>query len=130
MAAYTVENLSFTYPEGEKRALRDLSFTVEEGEFLLLCGQSGCGKSTLLRHLKTVLTPHGKREGRILFGGKPLEEVDFRQQSSEIGFIQQDPENQIVTDKVWHELAFDGKQPDPASGCGNGQLFRDPELVL
>ena len=106
MAAYTVENLSFTYPEGEKRALRDLSFTVEEGEFLLLCGQSGCGKSTLLRHLKTVLTPHGKREGRILFGGKPLEEVDFRQQSSEIGFIQQDPENQIVTDKVWHELAF------------------------
>ena len=106
MAAYTVENLSFTYPEGEKRALKDLSFTVEEGEFLLLCGQSGCGKSTLLRHLKTVLTPHGKREGRILFGGKPLENVDFRQQSSEIGFVQQDPENQIVTDKVWHELAF------------------------
>ena len=106
MAAYTIKNLSFAYPLAEKLALDGVSLSVEPGEFLLLCGKSGCGKSTLLRHLKTVLTPHGKRRGEILYNGKPLEEADFRTQSAEIGFVLQNPENQIVTDKVWHELAF------------------------
>ncbi|UQT48044.1 energy-coupling factor ABC transporter ATP-binding protein [Flavonifractor plautii] len=72
----------------------------------MLCGPSGCGKSTLLRQLKTVLAPHGRRLGSIRFEGCPLEELDQREQSAGIGFVQQDPENQIVTDKVWHELAF------------------------
>ena len=86
--------------------LDDLTLTVEQGEFLGLCGPSGCGKSTLLRQLKTVLAPHGRRLGSIRFEGRPLEELDQREQSAGIGFVQQDPENQIVTDKVWHELAF------------------------
>ena len=86
--------------------LDDLTLTVEQGEFLVLCGPSGCGKSTLLRQLKTVLAPHGRRLGSIHFEGRPLEELDQREQSAGIGFVQQDPENQIVTDKVWHELAF------------------------
>ena len=72
----------------------------------MLCGPSGCGKSTLLRQMKTVLTPHGRRTGEILFEGMPLESIDHRTQSSRIGFVQQSPDNQIVTDKVWHELAF------------------------
>ena len=102
MAAYQIENLTFSYPAARKKALDQVSFSVEPGEFLLLCGRSGCGKSTLLRHLKTVLTPHGQRSGRILYNSQRLEEVDFRTQSSEIGFVMQNPENQIVTDKVWH----------------------------
>ncbi len=106
MAAYQIENLTFSYPLAQKKALEQVSFSVEPGEFLLLCGKSGCGKSTLLRHLKTVLTPHGQRNGQILYNGRRLEDVDFRTQSSEIGFVMQNPENQIVTDKVWHELAF------------------------
>ena len=101
-----IEHFSFYYPEQAEKTLDDLTLTVEQGEFLVLCGPSGCGKSTLLRQLKTVLAPHGRRLGSIRFEGRPLEELDQREQSAGIGFVQQDPENQIVTDKVWHELAF------------------------
>ena len=106
MALYEIKNLNFSYPEQGKETLHDLNLTVNQGEFLVLCGISGCGKSTLLRQLKTVLAPHGKRTGEILFEGTPLNEVDNRIQSSQIGFVLQSPDNQIVTDKVWHELAF------------------------
>ena len=86
--------------------LRDVSFSLEKGEFAVLCGPSGCGKSTLLRQLKSVLAPHGDLQGEILFEGRPLQEVEAREQAAAIGFVQQSPDNQIVTDKVWHELAF------------------------
>ena len=106
MGSFAIENLTFSYPEQTKKALDHLTMTVREGEFVALCGRSGCGKSTLLRHLKTVLTPHGTREGVILYNGRPLEEADQRAQASGIGYVLQNPDNQIVTDKVWHELAF------------------------
>ena len=106
MNPFVIQNLSFTYPEEEHKAIDGLSLMVREGDFLVLCGPSGCGKSTLLRQLKTVLAPHGVRTGEILFAGTPLDQVDLRTQSQRIGFVQQSPENQIVTDKVWHELAF------------------------
>ena len=106
MENFSFKNVSFSYPEQENKALRNISFTVNQGEFLILCGPSGCGKSTLLRHLKTCLTPHGVLTGEILFDGNPLSETDERTQSKEIGFVLQSPENQVVTDKVWHELAF------------------------
>lgn len=101
-----IRDLSFAYPEEEKRALDHVNLTIEEGEFLVLCGRSGCGKSTLLTHLKTPLTPHGKRKGEILFQGVPLSDMSNRDQSRKIGYVLQNPDNQIVTDKVWHELAF------------------------
>ncbi|MEG0075042.1 MAG: energy-coupling factor transporter ATPase [Eubacterium sp.] len=106
MATLKISNLTFTYPEMENPALENINFNIEEGDFIVLCGKSGCGKSTLLRHLKTVLTPHGTVTGEILFHEKILAEVDLREQSSEIGYVLQNPDNQIVTDKVWHELAF------------------------
>ena len=106
MACIKVEDLSFTYPNGKKRALDGVSFEVRRGEFLLLIGASGCGKSTLLRHLKSVLAPHGSTEGRVCFDGRPLSEVPDREQAERIGFVFQHPDDQIVTDKVWHELAF------------------------
>lgn len=106
MACFEIKDLSFTYPDREKKALSHIGLTVEQGEFVVLCGKSGCGKSTLMRHLKPVLAPHGKKEGQILFYGTPLTDVDFRSQSSQIGYVLQNPDNQIVTDKVWHELSF------------------------
>ena len=106
MALFEIKNLTFTYPDAKKPALRDINLTIEPGEFIVICGKSGCGKSTLLRHFKTVLSPYGKREGEILFCGRKLEEVSVREQSSEIGYVLQSPDNQLVTDKVWHELAF------------------------
>lgn len=106
METYTIKNLSFEYPKSDSPVLSDINLSIKSGEFVTICGKSGCGKSTLLRHLKTVLSPHGNRLGDILFEGKSLEEVDPRNQASKIGYVLQSPDNQIVTDKVWHELAF------------------------
>lgn len=106
MESFKVENLSFTYPNRTEKALDNINLTVNQGEFVLLCGKSGCGKTTLLRLLKQALAPFGEIEGNILFNGKPLAEYNTKQQASGIGFVMQNPDNQIVTDKVWHELAF------------------------
>ncbi|MCQ2501084.1 MAG: energy-coupling factor ABC transporter ATP-binding protein, partial [Lachnospiraceae bacterium] len=107
MAHFEIRDLTFSYPgKTEKPVLDQVNLTVERGEYLVVFGKSGSGKTTLLRHLKTVLTPHGTHSGSILFNGKPLEEYDLREQSSKIGYVMQNPDHQIVTDKVWHELAF------------------------
>ena len=106
MESYSFKNVDFTYPEGEKNALRNISFAVQQGEFVILCGPSGCGKSTLLRHLKTCLTPHGMFSGEIRYRGTLLSDLSQREQAQQIGYVLQSPENQVVTDKVWHELAF------------------------
>ena len=105
-AVYTVEALSFAYPGQQARALDGVSFSVAPGSFVTLCGPSGGGKTTLLRQLKPALAPRGRRLGRVLFDGQELAELDPRRQSAEIGFVSQDPDSQLVTDKVWHELAF------------------------
>lgn len=106
METFAIKNLNFSYPDQEQKALDNVFLTVEKGDFFVLIGQSGCGKTTLLRHLKSCLTPHGARTGEVLFEGQKLDNMDLRSQSQNIGFILQSPENQIVTDKVWHELAF------------------------
>lgn len=106
MAHFTIKNLSFTFPGGTGPALKGISLDIERGEYVLLCGKSGSGKSTLLRHMKSVLTPHGSRTGEILLDGTPLETLSQAEQAGRIGFVMQDPDDQIVTDKVWHELAF------------------------
>ena len=105
MAHFDIQNLTFGYP-GEKDVLKGVNMRVERGEFIVLCGKSGSGKTTLLRHLKTVLSPHGKKTGEVLFDGTPIEQVSLRDQSAKIGYVMQNPDSQIVTDKVWHELAF------------------------
>ena len=106
MECFKVENLSFIYPKAVKPALKDVSFSVGAGEFVTVCGLSGSGKSTLLRQLKPAISPHGKREGSIFFEGKRIDELDRRSQTEKIGFVMQSPDNQSITDKVWHELSF------------------------
>lgn len=106
MEIYSIEELTFIYPEAPAPVLYEINLKINQGEFITICGASGSGKSTLLRQLKTVLTPWGKKKGRVMFQGKPLEDTDQRSQTEKIGFIMQNPDNQIVTDKVWHELAF------------------------
>ena len=101
-----IKNLIFSYPNSEKTALNDVNLTINQGEFVTICGKSGCGKSTLLRHLKPILTPHGKTSGEIYFDGKSIYDLSDREQAENIGFVMQNPDNQIVTDKVWHELVF------------------------
>ncbi|MGO5164501.1 MULTISPECIES: ABC transporter ATP-binding protein [unclassified Candidatus Paralachnospira] len=112
MELLSVRDLTFTYPKqramtGEAGpALEHVSFSVEEGEFIVLCGESGCGKTTLLKLLKRELSPHGEKSGEIFFHGIRQEELSEAEAACQIGYVLQNPENQIVTDKVWHELAF------------------------
>ena len=107
MADFEIKNLSFSYSTNpEKRVLDNINLTIEHGEYITVCGKSGSGKSTLLRHLKTVLAPAGERVGIIKFNGKELSDISTYEQASFIGFVMQNPDDQIVTDKVWHELAF------------------------
>ncbi len=107
MEHFKIQNLSFSYPSiKEKKSLDQVSFSIKKGEYVVLCGKSGSGKTTLLRHFKSVLAPHGKKSGAIYFNGIQLEKVGNRDQSSKIGYVMQNPDDQIVTDKVWHELAF------------------------
>ena len=106
MAHFEIKDLSFSYPASKKETLSGVNLTVGKGEYIAICGKSGSGKTTLLRHLKSVLTPFGQRSGAILFNGETLEQVDAAAQAGKIGFVMQNPDDQIVTDKVWHELAF------------------------
>ena len=107
METYRIENLSFTYPTSRGTpALQNISMKIERGSFVVLCGESGSGKTTFLRQLKPSIAPHGINTGTVYFDGVPLNELPARDEAAKIGFVLQSPDNQIVTDKVWHELAF------------------------
>ena len=106
MAQIEIKNLTFKYAMADSLCLKNVSLNIENGDFVVVCGKSGCGKTTLLRCLKSVLTPNGDKAGEVLFENKKIEEVDERTQAMKIGFVMQNPQQQIVTDKVWHELAF------------------------
>ena len=106
METVKVNGFSFKYSLGSKPALKDINFTVNEGEFIVVCGPSGCGKSTLLRSLKPQLRPFGETSGSIEFCGRGINDIPDEESAAQIGFVMQSPDAQIVTDKVWHELAF------------------------
>lgn len=106
MALLQYDSISFAWPEADRRALDNVSLTIEEGAYAVLCGPSGCGKTTLLRQAKRELTPAGAREGTVYYRGRTIHDLTAEESASSIGFVQQNPDNQIVTDFVWHELAF------------------------
>ena len=106
MELLKIENLSFTYPTCQTPALSDLTLALDAGGFYLLCGPTGCGKSTLLRAIKRELRPQGVLSGRVSYLGAPLDALPDARAAFEIGYVGQDVEMQIVTDKVWHELVF------------------------
>ena len=106
MAILQFEGVSFAYPNSKRRVIDQISFSMEEGEYVVVCGESGCGKTTLLRLAKPELTPAGAFEGKIYYKNTLLDELDKETSALKIGFVQQNPDNQIVTDYVWHEMAF------------------------
>lgn len=136
MEILKARDLTFTYPDTEKPVLQDVSFSLQEGSFALLMGESGSGKSTLLRLLKRELAPRGKRAGEISLFGKKQADLTDREAASLVGFVAQRPEEQIVTDRVWHEAAFGGESlgmeqallrrrvGEIASYFGMGEWFR------
>lgn len=106
MEILKIENLKFQYNNSSEPILNGINMTIEKGDFVVLCGATGSGKTTLLKMLKREISPSGLKEGRIFYQGKDLLEYKNDEIISEIGYVFQNPEGQIVTDKVWHELAF------------------------
>lgn len=106
MAIITIKDLNFKYPLQNNNTLTNISFKINEGEFVTLCGPTGCGKTTLLKCLKKELLGERNQTGEILFYDKNLNDLTLKQSSTLIGYVMQNPHHQIVTDKVWHELAF------------------------
>ena len=106
MDALAAEHLTVTFPECKNPVLSDVSFELPMGSFSVICGATGCGKTTLLRMCKRELTPLCTQSGTVFFEGQPLSALDAQTSAAQIGFVMQHPEQQIVTDRVWHELAF------------------------
>ena len=106
MDIFETQDLTFSYPQVQVAALEKISVSIPQGSFVLLCGPSGGGKTTFLKLLKPELTPHGVRTGKVIYAHEEIDGLDQKRSASEIGFVMQDPESQIVTDEVWHELAF------------------------
>lgn len=95
MEILDIKNLTFKYSTGYSNALENISLKVCEGDFVLLLGASGSGKTTLLRLLKEELAPFGEKSG----------EINFRN-NIRVAMVTQNVENQMVSDTVWHNIAF------------------------
>lgn len=106
MPAIEVRSLSFAYPGADDAVLEGLDWSVPQGAFALLVGGTGSGKSTLLSLLKPEIAPAGERTGDARVLGENVADMDVRASAERVGYVFQDPENQIVCETVWHEMAF------------------------
>lgn len=104
--AIEVRGLSFAYPGAAAPVLNGLDWSVPQGAFALLVGGTGSGKSTLLSLLKPEIAPAGELAGELLVLGESVADMDVRTSAERVGYVFQDPENQIVCETVWHEMAF------------------------
>ena len=105
-AAIELSGVSFSYPAASEPVLKDLDWEVPAGAFALLVGGTGSGKSTLLSLLKPQIAPAGELAGDVRVFGEPVRDLSDRRSAETVGYLFQDPENQIVCENVWHEMAF------------------------
>lgn len=104
--AIEVRGLRFAYPGAEVPVFEELDWRVPQGTFALLVGGTGSGKSTLLSLLKPEISPAGECSGELRMLGESVADMDVRASAERVGYVFQDPENQIVCETVWHEMAF------------------------
>lgn len=106
MGYLEIKNITFQYSGATQSALNDCSLSIRQGEFVLLCGASGSGKSTMLKLLKPQIAPAGKQSGDIYLNNEKLTQLSKTISANKIGFVNQNPDSQIVTENTWQELAF------------------------
>ncbi len=116
MAYYQIQDLGFAYAQGQKNVMSNICLQIEEGDFLLVCGPTGSGKTTLLRLLKPAVQPAGEQSGSILYKGSLMADLDSRKGAEDIAMVFQSPDDQIVMDTVWQELAFTMENLDYSPG--------------
>ncbi len=103
-----IEKLGFSYPDSPRKAVKDFDLIVPEGEVVVLAGPSGCGKSTLLRAVNGLI-PHmysGAYSGEVRIGGRSVKDTEMRELAQDVGFLFQNPENQIFMFSVERDVAF------------------------
>jgi len=108
MAIIETKNLTYTYPGATKPSIKDVSLTVEKGEFLLITGPSGCGKTTLCRCFNG-LVPHfyqGELKGEIAVAGEDVLKRHTYELAKHVGLVFQNPENQLFALSVEKDVAF------------------------
>lgn len=103
--ALAYDDVTFRYPGSHGDVLSGVSMAVPAGAFALLVGGTGSGKSTLLSLAKPQIAPAGDRAGQVRVFGRPVDDLDGAE-ACEVGYVFQDPDNQIVCDSVWHEMSF------------------------
>ena len=101
----SLDGYSYVYPGGEKPSLERIDLSIGKGDFIILTGPSGCGKSTLAKAFCGFLE-HGKKEGVVEFDGENSTNFSALEMAGRVGYVQQDPEAQIVTLSVEEEVAF------------------------
>lgn len=104
--AIDVRDLSFTYAGAEAPVIKNVDLQVPDGAFALLVGGTGSGKSTLLSLLKPQIAPAGQLAGERMVFGQPVDSLGPAESARAIGYVFQNPDNQIVCESVWHEMAF------------------------
>ena len=105
-AALSFQGVSFTYAGQERLVLAGIDWEVDQGAFALVVGGTGSGKSTLLSLAKPEIAPAGERTGAVRVFGDPVEDLDPERSARTVGYVFQNPDNQIVCESVWHEMAF------------------------
>lgn len=108
MEKIKVANLTYSYPGGKEPALSGVNLSVKEGEFVLVIGESGSGKSTLLKWMSGIIPEFcgGEYSGEVYIDGIKLRQMKKRERVGKIGFLFQNPENQLFTSRVEKELVF------------------------
>ncbi|AGK99892.1 energy-coupling factor ABC transporter ATP-binding protein [Desulfoscipio gibsoniae] len=107
-AVVVVNKLSYCYQQGGKQILKDLSFTVEQGQIVAILGLSGCGKSTLCLCLGGII-PHylgGAITGQVLINGRDTVDCKIARLALEVGMVFQDADTQLFSPTVEDEIAF------------------------
>lgn len=104
--ALELKGLSFTHAGTTEEVLRGVDLDVAQGSFALLVGDTGSGKSTMLSLVKPQIAPAGSKQGSVRVFGRNVEDLSNEESARTVGFVFQDPDNQIVCDSVWHEMAF------------------------